>query len=260
MLIGPLHRDQDIKILYKFSYWSTHWFTVKLTNQHKLKILAKHYHYRPQTKFAKVMFLQVSVILSTGGACVVARGGCAWLLGGRAWLLRGVRAWLLGGVRGCSGGHAWLLGGGMRGCSRGGMHGCSWGVCVVALGGMCGCSQGGACMVAPGGMCGFFDEIRSMSWRYASYWNAYLLGNKSTQIKLLMEFPVKLTQLAQKKEKRKKEYNPSPSYCGWLWKAGYERKLADLEENVLCPPPPFFKFDLITPRSTSGHDKWLQHF
>ena len=39
--------------------------------------------------------------------------------------------------------HAWLLLGGMRGCSRGGMHGCS-------QGGMHGCS-GGVCVVAPGG-------------------------------------------------------------------------------------------------------------
>ena len=63
------------------------------------------------------MFLQVSVILSMGG--------CAWLL--------------------------W---GGMRGCSRGGMCGCCGvGACVVALGGgMHGCSRG-ACMVAPGGVC-----------------------------------------------------------------------------------------------------------
>ena len=54
--------------------------------------------YRPQTKFAKVMFLQVSVILSTGGgacvvapggACVVARGACMVAPGGHAWLLWG---------------------------------------------------------------------------------------------------------------------------------------------------------------------------
>ena len=43
-------------------------------------------YYRPQTWFAKVMFLHLSVILLTGGVCVVAHGG----------------------------------GGGMRGCSRGG--------------------------------------------------------------------------------------------------------------------------------------------
>ena len=54
-------------------------------------MLFTHDFYRPQTKFAKVMFLQVSVILSTGGACMVARGG----------------------VRGC-------LGGSMHGCSGGG--------------------------------------------------------------------------------------------------------------------------------------------
>ena len=53
-------------------------------------------YYRPQTKFAKVMFLQVSVILFTVGACVVAPGGCMHgcsggacvvALGGHVWLL-----------------------------------------------------------------------------------------------------------------------------------------------------------------------------
>ena len=46
----------------------------------------------------------------------------------------------------------------MGGCSRGAVRGC-----------------GRGCMVAPGGgVHGFFDEIRSMSGRYASYWNAFL--------------------------------------------------------------------------------------
>ena len=54
--------------------------------------------YRPQTKFAKVMFLQVSVILSTGGVCVVAPGGACVVAPG--------------GVRGCSRGRVWLLRGG----------------------------------------------------------------------------------------------------------------------------------------------------
>ena len=99
------------------------------------------YLYRPQTKFAKVMFLQVSVILSTGGeACVAARGGCAWLL---------------------PGGHAWLPGG----------------TCVVAPGGVCVVAPGGHAWLLGGGMHGFSDEIRSMSGRYASYWNAFLLIN-----------------------------------------------------------------------------------
>ena len=53
-------------------------------------------------------------MVAPGGACMVAPEGYAWLL--------------LGGMRGCSGGgHAWLLQGGMRGCSQG--------ACVVAPGG-----------------------------------------------------------------------------------------------------------------------------
>ena len=93
---------------------------------------------------------------------VAPRGACMVALGGHVWLL-----W--GGMRGCS------RAGGVRGCSQGNMRGCSEG---------CGCS-GGACMVAPGGMRGSFwggmrgirqdTEIRSMSGRYASYWNAFLL-------------------------------------------------------------------------------------
>ena len=79
-----------------------------------------------------------------------------------------------GGVRGCFGGVCMVARGGMHGCSGG----CAWllrgEACMVAPGGMCGCS-GGACVVAPGGgVRGFFDEIRSMSGRYASYWNAFL--------------------------------------------------------------------------------------
>ena len=59
--------------------------------------------YRPQTKFTKVMFLQVSVC---------PHGGRAWLLqGGHAWLLPrgvGVRGFFWGGM------HGFFLGGGMR--------------------------------------------------------------------------------------------------------------------------------------------------
>ena len=123
--------------------------------------------YRPQTKFTKVMFLQVSVILSTGGGgrAWLLRGGmrgcfwggmhgcsgvCVWmLLGGHAWLLQGAcvvaqggHAWLL------QGGHAWLLQGGMRGCSGGDMRGCSGGEGGgCSWGGMCGCFGGGVCVV-----------------------------------------------------------------------------------------------------------------
>ena len=48
---------------------------------------------------------------------------------------------------------------------------------MVALGGACVVAPGGACVVAlEGGMRGIRQntEIRSMSGRYASYWNAFL--------------------------------------------------------------------------------------
>ena len=97
--------------------------------------------------------------------CAWLLGGCAWLLGGHAWLLWGGHAWLLwGGMHGCSGGHMWLLRGGMCGFIRGGMHG-------FIQGGMRGFIRGGV-----RGFFSFFgyNEIRSMSGRYASYWNAFL--------------------------------------------------------------------------------------
>ena len=140
--------------------------------------------YRPQTKFAKVMCLQVSVILSKGeGACVVALGGRAWFyLGGHAWLLRGACVVLFeGGMRGFIwGGMRGFIRGGMHGFIRGGVHGFIWGACVVLFGGACMVLfRGGMCGFIWGGMRGFFsffgyNEIRSMSGRYASYWNAFL--------------------------------------------------------------------------------------
>ena len=94
--------------------------------------------------------------------------------------------------------------GGMRGCSgvaymvapRGACMVAPQGACMVAPGGVHGCS-GWACMVAPWGACmvaprghawllrvvcmvalgggWLLRSIRSMSGRYASYWNAFLL-------------------------------------------------------------------------------------
>ena len=64
----------------------------------------------------------------SGGASVVALGGCVWLLWGGVWLLGGMCVFALGGC-------VWLLLGGMHGCSRGGMCGCSLGACMVAQGG-----------------------------------------------------------------------------------------------------------------------------
>ena len=69
------------------------------------------YFYRPQKKFAKVMFLQEFDCPRGGGGSV--RGdswGCVVALGG------GMCGCSRGGMHGCSGGHAWLLqGGGMHG-------------------------------------------------------------------------------------------------------------------------------------------------
>ena len=99
-----------------------------------------------------------------------------------------------GGMRGCSGGHmrgcsGGASKGGMCGCLGGGMHGCLGGCAWFYFGG-CMVLFRGACMVlfkgvghawfySGGGMHGFFsffgyNEIRSMSRRYASYWNAFL--------------------------------------------------------------------------------------
>ena len=98
-----------------------------------------------------VIFLHQFVILLTGGACVVAPGGD------------------------------------LCGIIRGGMCGFIWGACMVLFGGHAWFYSGGAwfylgaCMVLfGGGMRGFFsffgyNEIRSMSRRYASYWKAFLL-------------------------------------------------------------------------------------
>ena len=113
------------------------------------------------------------------GACVVLGGelGVCMVVGG-TWLwgvMHGCRGcvWLWGGacvaagvVHGC-GGCAWLRGACMvvGGCVVvGGMHGCRG--CVVVRG-MHGCWGVGACIG--------YDEIQSMSGRYASYWNAFLL-------------------------------------------------------------------------------------
>ena len=84
------------------------------------------------------------------GAFMVLFGGHAWFyLGGHAWFY-------LGGV--------WFYLGGMRGFIQG--------ACMVLFGGCAWFFQGGV-----HGFFSFFgyNEIRSMSGRYASYWNAFLL-------------------------------------------------------------------------------------
>ena len=97
--------------------------------------------YRPQKKFAKVMFLQVSVCPHRGGmhgfiqgVCMVLfRGVCMVLFGGHAWFyLGGMHGFIQGACMVFPGGHAWFF--------RGGVHGFSRGVCMVFP---------GACMVFP---------------------------------------------------------------------------------------------------------------
>ena len=116
------------------------------------------------------------VALRGWGACMVLFGGmlgfiwgvCMVLFGGHEWFYLGGHAWFYSGV--CMvlfGGCAWFYSGGMRGFIRGGMHGFIWGPCVV--------------LFSRGGMRGFFsffgyNEIRSMSGRYASYWHAFLVS------------------------------------------------------------------------------------
>ena len=104
--------------------------------------------YRPQAKFAKVMFLQVSVC-PQGGGCMVAGGACMVVEGCAWWgacMVAGVCAWLWGGMCGCRG--VCMVAGGV--CGYGG-HAWLQGACVVA-GGVHGCGghawlQGEACMV-----------------------------------------------------------------------------------------------------------------
>ena len=107
------------------------------------------------------------------GACMVALGGHVWLLWGACVVARGASACMV-----APGGHAWLL--------KGGMCGCSGGACMVALGGVCvvALGEGHAWLLWGGGVHGFFDEIRSMSRRYASYWNAFLLMLNFTSVQL----------------------------------------------------------------------------
>ena len=108
----------------------------------------------------------------SGGACMVAVGGMHGCCGGCAWLLRGV-------CMVAPGGACVVALGGMRGCSWGGVCGFIRGACVVLFGGHAWFYSGVCMVLLGGGMCGFFsffgyNEIQSMSGRYASYWNAFL--------------------------------------------------------------------------------------
>ena len=139
------------------------------------------YYYRPQRSWGKVIFSEACVNNSVHGGCAwLARGACMVLFGGGcAWFYLGGACVVL-----FSGGHAWFYS--VGGCAWFYLGGCAW---FYSAGGVHGFIQrghawfysaGGACVVLfRGGMRGFFsfsgyNEIRSMSGRYASYWNAFL--------------------------------------------------------------------------------------
>ena len=174
------------------------------------------YVYCSQQSWGKVIFSQASVILSTGGCAwpgghACPGGVCGWVIcGWGVCIARDVHAWgcvCPGGVHAwevcvpgghvCLGRHACL--GGMHGQGHawpGGMHGCrghAWPGCVCGWG----ACMAGACIMGGhawgGGMCDTHAPacrycgygIRSMSGRYASYWNAFLFSN-SKQIFLFL--------------------------------------------------------------------------
>ena len=127
-----------------------------------------------------------------GGGVWFYSGGHVWFyLGGMHGFIRWGHAWFYsGGVCGfiwgmCMvlfRGHAWFYSGGHAWFYLGGMHGFIRGACMVLFGGHAWFYLGGMCGFIWGGMCGFFsffgyNEIRSMSGRYASYWNAFLFSS-----------------------------------------------------------------------------------
>ena len=108
------------------------------------KFLCLHLLFLPPANEVCEGYVFTGVCLSMGGPCVVARGG----------------------MHSCFGGvHGFFRGAGMRGFFQG--------ACMVFLGGMHGFFWG-AGVVFSGGACIGYDEIRSVSGRYASYWNAFL--------------------------------------------------------------------------------------
>ena len=112
------------------------------------------------------------------GACVVLGGMCGFFSGVHVFF-RGVCMVFSGGhAWGFFGGHAWFFWGACV-VFWGGMHGFFQGACMVFWRGVHGFFSGRACMVffSGGGMHGLYNEIWSMSGRYASYWNAFLLFN-----------------------------------------------------------------------------------
>ena len=137
-------------------------------------------------------------------------GGVRGCTRGHVWFYWGASVVLFGGHAWFYSGGAWFYLGGMHGFIRGGMRGFIRGVCVVLF---------------RGGVCGFFsffgyNEIRSMSGRYASYWNAFLFSKsfrkkkKHNIVACLVPKPAAVTNQCA--------INPSPQFwrenlCSIWW-------------------------------------------
>ena len=162
--------------------------------------LSAYYFYRPQTKFGARLYFYISLsFCSQGGACVVALAEVhAWLLGGACMVAPGgVCMVAQGGVCGCSGRGACVVAQGACMVAPGGACVVAWGACMVLFGGACVVLfRGGMHGFIRGGMRGFFsffryNEIRSMSGRYASYWNAFLFIQLSRKFVILSVYFIK---------------------------------------------------------------------
>ena len=132
--------------------------------------LSVHFNFNTSSPIHKAVITARKRSLGQGNIFTPVCHSVQW---GHAWLL-----W--GGMHGCSGGgHVWLLRGACM-VAQGGMHGCSRGVCMVApggMGGVHGCSggmrgcSGGACMVlfGVGGQAWFYSGGHGFIWGVHSF-------------------------------------------------------------------------------------------
>ena len=132
----------------------------------------------------------------------------------QGYIFTGVCDSVHGGACVVAGGHAWL---------PGGMCGCQ-GACVVAGGGVCMVAGGCTClggMHGCQGVCMEYDEIRSMSGRYASYWNAFLFiflnlrgdGKLYSQIRCIRELlTIVLSPFSKNAAPRQRAETLSPQF------------------------------------------------
>ena len=147
------------------SWWPISWFVYQwrhlrsTTSRDSNEDVTSATSFLPPANEVCEGYVFTGVCLSTGGACVVACRGGAWLLGGACVVAHRV------GMHGCSWGACVVApggacmvapGGACCGWSWWGVHGCSWGACVVAPGGCAWFAPGGACVVAPGERGWFF--------------------------------------------------------------------------------------------------------